>query len=216
MSSELTLLLVRHGETAWNAERRWQGQRDTPLSDAGRAQAARLRDRLRREWSEGVPSLPGPPTHIFTSTLSRARETAEIVAQALPLPVPLIETPLLRERGFGDWEGLTREEVLERFGPDATRDTHETWESVAERMNDALTLVRSHTESGIVLVVGHGGSLRYFLTCALSAPPETAHNFRLDNVSLSIVALFGEVRKDAIGHIQLVNDTAHLQGAFRK
>ena len=72
-----TLYVVRHAMTAWNAERRWQGQTDIPLSDEGRAQASSLVDRLR---GLGLVS-------VHTSDLSRARETAEIVARALGLPV---------------------------------------------------------------------------------------------------------------------------------
>ena len=210
-SSELVLLLVRHGETHWNAERRWQGQRDIPLNDTGREQAAQLRDRLRAQWLTAEPFLPCPPSHLFASPLSRARETAEILADALPDPPPLTLIPELRERGFGDWEGLTMEEIHAKFGPDAANNTHESWESVAERMSVALAQIHAAVPSGVALVVGHGGSLRFFLTYALGASPELAPNFRLDNTGLSIVVFFNEVRKGAVGRIQLVNDTAHRQ-----
>ena len=214
MSSELTLLLVRHGETAWNAERRWQGMRDVPLSEMGRAQAARLRERLRIAWRDSDPALPAAPTHLFSSDLSRARETAHLLADALPSPLPLIQTPLLRERSYGAWEGLTMPEIHAKFGVDAVDDTREPWESVAARMDAALTLIRSHIPSGVALVVGHGGALRHFLTYAMGAPIETAQNFRLDNVSLSVVTLFEDVQKGAVGRIQLVNDTAHFQRGY--
>src|SRR5213078_2372373 len=90
-----TLLLVRHGETDWNAAGRLQGHTDRPLSDYGREQARRLADELS---SEGVDA-------IYTSDLARARETAEIVAERLHLPVVL--DPDLREKNWGTWEGLT-------------------------------------------------------------------------------------------------------------
>lgn len=210
-ASELILLLVRHGETHWNAERRWQGQRDIPLSDTGREQAARLRDRLRAQWLTAEPFLPGPPAHFFASPLSRARETAEILATALTEPPPLTLIPDLRERGFGDWEGMTMEEIHAKFGPDAANDSRESWGAVAERMNSALAQIRAVTPSGVALVVGHGGSLRFFFTYALGASPEIAPNFRLDNTGLSIVVFFNEPRKGAVGRIQSVNDTAHRQ-----
>src|SRR5512133_1933223 len=93
-----TLYVVRHAMTAWNAERRWQGQTDIPLNDEGRAQARALVDRLR---GRGLVS-------VHTSDLSRARETAVIVARALSLP--LVSDRDLRERGFGPFEGKTAAE----------------------------------------------------------------------------------------------------------
>ena len=97
-----TLLLVRHGETDWNAGRRWQGHTDVPLNARGRAQAAALAEELAAD----------PPSAIYTSDLSRARETAEIVGTQLGVPVIL--EPRLREIHVGSREGLTAEEVGDR------------------------------------------------------------------------------------------------------
>lgn len=209
--SELTLLLARHGETDWNAEQRWQGQRDIPLNAVGREQARRLRDRLRTGWLTANPFLPGPPTHFFSSPLSRARKTAEIVADALTNPPPLTLIPELRERSYGDWEGLTQEEARARFGEEAENDTREPWDSVAARMTVALQRIREELPSGVALVVGHGGALRFFLTHALGASHDAASNFRLDNAGLSIVVFFDAARQGAVGRVQQVNDTAHCQ-----
>src|SRR5262252_2076150 len=93
-----TLLLVRHGETDWNAEGRLQGHTDRPLSDFGRRQARALADELAGDSIVAV----------YASDLSRARETAEIVAAQLGLEVAL--DPRLREKDWGTWEGLTPEE----------------------------------------------------------------------------------------------------------
>ena len=90
-----TLLLVRHGETDWNADGRLQGHTDRPLTDFGRRQARDL-----------AAALAGEDlTAIYSSDLTRARETAEIVAERLGLPVVLDRD--LREKDWGNWEGLT-------------------------------------------------------------------------------------------------------------
>src|SRR5437762_5332003 len=102
-----TLLLVRHGETDWNRDGRWQGGSDTSLNDVGREQARALADQL-----------DGDIAAVYSSDLARARETAEIVAAKLDLAVQI--DPRLRERGFGSWEGLTMTEIEERLA-DAQR-----------------------------------------------------------------------------------------------
>src|SRR5439155_24499614 len=93
------LLLVRHGETDWNREGRWQGQADTPLNDVGRAQARELADALAGERLEAI----------YASDLRRAYETAEIVGARLGLPVT--SEPALRETDVGSWSGLAHDEL---------------------------------------------------------------------------------------------------------
>src|SRR3954452_24611267 len=93
-----TLLLVRHGETDWNAEGRLQGHTDRPLNEYGRRQAKELAARL----------AGGHVDAIYASDLSRARETAEIVGERLGLTVVI--DPDLRETNWGTWEGLTGDE----------------------------------------------------------------------------------------------------------
>jgi broad specificity phosphatase PhoE len=115
-----TLLLVRHGETDWNAVGRLQGHTDRPLSDYGREQARRLADELAEEEFEAI----------YASDLARARETAEIVGVQLQLPVVL--DPDLREKDWGNWEGLTS---TERLGVELVG---ESTESHQERMLAAL------------------------------------------------------------------------------
>jgi probable phosphoglycerate mutase len=100
----LLVYLARHGETAWNAAGRIQGHTDEPLNEAGRDQARELGRELA---SRGIAA-------VASSDLARARETAEIVARTLGLEPPVIE-PALRERGLGVFEGLTREELAERW-----------------------------------------------------------------------------------------------------
>lgn len=210
----LTLLLVRHGETDWNAQNRWQGGRDIPLNDTGRQQAARLRDRLRVAWKDNL--LPGPPDAIYASDLSRAVETARTISDALPHPQEIIQTPLLRERYFGSWEGLTPDEVRARFGDIPSPTDGESHESTQERITEALRLLWHDTittpgrKHSLALVVGHGGSLRFFLALALGVGIEPARRFRLYNTGLTSVLFHGPTPETAEGHINFVNDTTHL------
>jgi broad specificity phosphatase PhoE len=150
-----TLLLVRHGETDWNRDGRWQGHSDTALNDAGREQA-RL---LARELSD--------VDVVYSSDLARARETAEILAEELGLEVRL--DPRLRERGFGAWEGRTTAEIEAAFQDDHARwlagDTPgapdaERFDEFAGRVQQFVAEVLEGHPDETVLIVAHGGSLR--------------------------------------------------------
>lgn len=145
-----TLLLVRHGETDWNAEGRLQGQTDRPLSDYGRRQARRLAEELEDEDLAAI----------YSSDLARARETAEIVGERLGLQV--VVDPDLREKDWGTWEGLT---AVER---DRVEFVGESTEDHRDRMLRALRRISErHPADGRVLVVTHGGSMRRVQTTAL-------------------------------------------------
>jgi broad specificity phosphatase PhoE len=148
-----TILLVRHGETDWNRERRVQGHSDTPLNDNGRAQARALADELEGERIDAV----------YSSDLARAYETARIVADARGLDVTALHD--FRERHFGTWEGMTDEEVLERFPHAATGPwgDAETVDEMARRVFDALQRIADAHPDGRVLVVSHGGPVRSVL-----------------------------------------------------
>jgi phosphoserine phosphatase len=149
-----TILLVRHGETDWNRERRVQGHSDTPLNETGRTQARALLEEIVGEEIDAV----------YSSDLLRAHETARIVAEARGLEVTAIRD--LRERHFGSWEGLTGDEILVRF-PDAADGPWgdgETKQEMRRRVLDALQRIAEAHPDGRVLVVSHGGPLRAVLT----------------------------------------------------
>jgi broad specificity phosphatase PhoE len=143
------LLLVRHGETDWNAEGRLQGHTDTALNDLGRRQARALAEALTGETLEAV----------YASDLARARETAEIVGVQLGLPVTLHAD--LREKDWGTWEGLT---TTER---DRVELVGETTGAHRERTLRALHEIAVRHPAGRVLVVTHGGSVRRVQAAAL-------------------------------------------------
>jgi broad specificity phosphatase PhoE len=145
------LLIVRHGQSTWNADGRWQGQADPPLSALGAAQAQAAADVL--------PDVD----LVVASDLARARQTAEIIATARQLGAVRLDERL-RERNSGDWTGFTREEI-ELAWPgwlDAGRlpENFEQWERVAERVTEAVGVIRDAVPGGTILVVAHGGVVR--------------------------------------------------------
>ena len=144
-----TLLLVRHGQTDWNRDGRFQGHADTPLNETGRGQARALAEALATERVDAV----------YSSDLQRARHTAAAVADAAGLDV--VTLPELREKHFGTWEGLTHAEIAERF-PEAPRGSWgdgETSEEMASRVLGALRQIAARHDGETVLVVSHGGPL---------------------------------------------------------
>jgi 2,3-bisphosphoglycerate-dependent phosphoglycerate mutase len=150
------LLLVRHGETDWNRDQRFQGHADPPLNERGREQARTIAEELARERLDAV----------YASDLARARETAEIVAARLGVPVTV--EPALREIDVGEWQGLTWAEIDER-DPQARRrwdeqghgwERGESYEQLTERVVAALRRIAADHPGERVLVVGHGGTTR--------------------------------------------------------
>jgi broad specificity phosphatase PhoE len=139
-----TLLLARHGETDWNRELRIQGSSDIELNDLGRRQAHSLAQELEHVELDAI----------YASDLSRARATAAAVAASHGLEVRLDSR--LRERSFGSWEGLTREDIEER--PERHHDG-ETDEEVRERVLAAVQSIAAAHPGEQVLVVSHGGAL---------------------------------------------------------
>ncbi len=163
------MLLTRHGQTAWNAAGRLQGHTDIELDDVGRAQARALAESFR----------PGEIACVWTSDLSRANETGAIVAAALGLGEPRVD-PELRERRFGVFEGLTRDECQARhpeawrawLAQTATPPGGEPRDSVVARMTRVLTRVATD-DAGPALVISHGGVMRLWLMDVLGGtiPP---------------------------------------------
>ena len=145
-----SLLLVRHGQSEWNAEGRWQGQADPPLSALGEAQAIAAAERL-----DGIAA-------VWASDLVRAARTAELIAAELEVDVVLDER--WRERHAGEWQGHTRDEI-EGAWPGYLADGRRPpgWESDAEVVERAVDACRAiaatHPAAGVV-VVTHGGVVR--------------------------------------------------------
>ena len=186
----MRLLLVRHGETALNAERRFQGQVDPPLNERGRRQAAAAADLLADCTLDGI----------YSSDLLRARETAEIIGRHQRHAI--ITSPLLRELSFGTWEGLTYREIVqldrdhvERWTRDRANVAPPGGETVGQlhaRLAQFLVEVRSRHASQTLLLVAHGGVIQLLVATALGLPPAAYWQFRIDPGSLSEISLQDE------------------------
>lgn len=189
----MTILLVRHGETAGNAERVVQ-RPEVPLNERGIQQAAQLAARL---FDLGF-------AHVLSSDLVRARMTAAPLAARGAL---IEETPLLQERNFGDLRGVPYAELTEDpFAPGYVPPNGESVEAFHRRVARAFALIveRRRTLSGPLVVVTHGLLCRALLAnhAAACALPE-----HFDNTSLT------QLDSDPPFTVRLVNCTRHLGGA---
>jgi probable phosphoglycerate mutase len=198
------LLFARHGETTENKTRRFQGNKcpGPGLNRTGRAQAARLADRLR---NAGL-------TAIVSSDLERAVETTRIVAAETRL-APSFD-PDLREVDVGDWTGKSYDEVAEQnpeewaawsAGIDVRRGGGETYAELALRVERAV----SRIERGRVLVVSHGGAIKSFVAKMLGVSNEGLRALAgIANAGLTVI------ERDTQGRHRMhaFNDTAHLEG----
>jgi probable phosphoglycerate mutase len=159
MSSRPPLIFVRHGETDWNRELRFQGQQDIPLNDIGRRQAERNGVALR-----GI--LAAADWRLIASPLGRAEETMRILLAAAGRAGARFETdPVLREASYGDWEGLTLIEIAGRFPGAALRRDRDKWGFVTPN-GESYAMVSARIAGWLstfdrpTLVVSHGGVLR--------------------------------------------------------
>ncbi|MHC2998065.1 histidine phosphatase family protein [Microbacterium sp. HJ5] len=158
------LTLIRHGETDWNLARRIQGATDIPLNETGRRQARAAGIALREARDAGTPVT------VVASDLSRARETAEIIADELGVAAPRLY-PGLRERSYGEAEGIDSAEFLSRWGDWHTAEVPgaEPWPALRARGLSALAeVVRDHRKitapaDASLIVVTHGALIREIL-----------------------------------------------------
>jgi len=209
----MKLVLVRHGESTWNAEGRYQGRMDPPLSTRGRAQAQTLAERVAREQSAAPPE--NRVTLIVSSPLSRARDTAQACADAIELRLGTDER--LTEISHGDWEGKLRGEVAIRWpdmlaqwrsNPHLVQFPHgEMLEEVELRLRSFLHGLRD--ETGTVLAVTHDVIVRIAVLLASGKELSSFNEVHIDNAALHEFALeSGKLR------LLRLNDTAHL-GSLR-
>lgn len=198
------ILLVRHGETDWNATGRIQGHSDTPLNAAGYEQARRVARRLARE----------PVQALYSSDLARAFQTATAIGQTLGLPV--VTSPRLRERQYGVWEGLTAAEIQARFPEQfaewrarSTDFAPPQGESRSQLLTRALAelqaIARRHAKE-VVVVVTHGGFCYVLINYILGSVDGERREFTFGNASIHTLEVIAE-RWSVIS----VNETAHLQ-----
>lgn len=202
------IFFVRHGETKWNETFRLQGQTDIPLSATGVEQAWAISKRLESLQFAGI----------FSSHLTRAKETAAIIAKPHGLTVK--ELPDLQELNFGDWEGLTVEELKKNHtelaktwweNPLGTRiPGGETLAELAERATrSTMNIIEKYPQEQVV-VVAHGGTIRSVVGSMLGLDLNQYWRLRQDNASLTVVEFHGWDN----GILMLYNDCSHLNQAF--
>lgn len=198
------IILVRHGQTTWNVEMKYQGQTDIHLTEKGIMQAQMVADRLANE----------PVSAIYSSDLSRAFFTAGAIAAKHNLQV--IAVPELREINFGEWEGLTYTNInsgwpktmskLFTSPEDVKIPGGESFPELKERASKALDrIVANHADETIV-VVSHGGTIRTLLCAALNINLNYVWNIKQDNTAVSILEYY-----DNRIMVSLINDTCHLK-----
>jgi alpha-ribazole phosphatase len=179
------LALVRHGQTDWNLEGRYQGQTDQPLNAAGLEQARQLADHLDGHHFDAI----------YASGLRRARATAEVIAERLGLALHI--DPRLKEVNLGEWEGLTVPEIKARYIEiwDARQADPEhvpppggeTVAEVGQRMCQAADDIARGWPDGQVLIVAHGMALATLLAKARHLPFAEALRLIPDNAQLTEV-----------------------------
>ncbi|MCW2634345.1 MAG: Phosphoglycerate mutase [Blastococcus sp.] len=183
------LVLWRHGRTEWNAAGRFQGQLDPPLDAEGRTQAVRVAPHL-------AAGLPADGTVVVSSDLSRAADTAAALTAFLGVPLRL--DPRLREHGMGCWEGLTRDEVAERY-PEQFADwiagrpvRDRGGEDAAHVASRAVAALADLPPTPVAVVVTHGGTAGRLLERLLNLGPEHRRVFAaLDNCAWTELAYQG-------------------------
>lgn len=214
-----TILLIRHGETAWNAERRLQGHLDIPLNAEGERQAAALGAALANEHIDTV----------ISSDLARARQTAEAIVRARAARVgngavvgEVQTDPQLRERCYGGFEGLLYSEIAARFplqfaawqarNVDAVlppgKNQGETFRGFFDRVTTAILAHAARHPGQTLALVAHGGVLECAYRSALSLSLETPRDFKVHNASINRFVV-------AQGRLKLVSwgEIDHLQQA---
>lgn len=197
------LLLIRHGETAWNAEGRIQGHLDSPLNDEGLAQALLLGERLGDE----------PFEHFYCSDLGRTLQTAQPIAdRSGKRPIP---EPRLRERNLGAFQGLTSADCQQRFpqdyarfhrrDPDFVVPGGESIRQIVARVSAWLDDVASRHAGARVLAVTHGGVLDAAYRVASNMALDRPRDFPIYNASINCLHHDGRA-----WHVQSWGDISHL------
>jgi broad specificity phosphatase PhoE len=213
----MKLVFVRHGESEGNAEGRLQGHAEFELSEEGRSQSQKLRDRFQKEDFQ--------PTHIYSSPQQRAAETARIVASSWS--VPIVHWDDLKEYDVGIFSGLTWDEIGKKY-PEVRQEFQKSrdWDIVegaeplrsrcdrARRAMEAVT--QRHANEDSVLIFTHGGILEYMVaalmgterTWAISVPNTAVFEFTLN---LERWSLDGDgLHNPFLWRIMCFNDASHL------
>jgi broad specificity phosphatase PhoE len=198
-----SLFVVRHPQTTWNLEQRYQGRLEAPLSPQGRAEAERV-----------VETFAGEPLEsVYSSPLQRARDLAGAIAASADVPLQIDER--FTELALGPWQGLYRWEIERRFAelyrewytrPDrVTFPGGESLADVRQRSQRGLAEILARHPEGTVVLVSHTAVIQSLACAALSIPPRFIHRVRVSNCSISILC-----GVEPPGSVLSLNVTSHL------
>jgi len=202
----LNLYIIRHGETAYNKLGRIQGQScDSNLTELGIKQAELVGEKIKDIHFD----------FIYTSDLKRAETTAEIIVNSANLQTKITPSKLLRERNFGDIEGLNAEEIEKKYPLSMSefRVSTTTPPPNGESLQDMLSrlkkfysvIKKQHIDDNNILIITHGGAIRMLILAILNLGLEYHKNFSFNNASLTIFHITEKLTK-----LVVANDTCHL------
>jgi len=204
------VIFIRHGQTEWNVTGRYQGQSDVQLSEEGRQQAVKLAENFPVERVDAI----------YASDLQRAMVTAETIAKQFGLSVQA--EPAFRELSFGDWEGLTYQQIVDKWEdamanflqhPDILEiPGGESFPAVQKRAVKRLNELIEKHDGQTIVVVAHGAVLRTLLAAALHMPLQYLWSIRQFNTAVNIV----RYDADANPTVELLNSTAHLGSSVQR
>jgi len=199
-----TVILVRHGQTAWNVNERFRGQEDVPLDEVGVRQAQLTAERIARQWA---------PAAVYCSPLSRARVTAETIGKRCGVVAQVDR--MLSDIDYGSWQGLTPEEARRRYPRQMRRwQSGSRWacppggeplRAVQRRCLDAVLNIAWRHPEDVVVAVAHTVVNRLVLLGALGVGLRHFWHIGQDPCAVNVV----EIEKRSFT-LQSVNDTCHL------
>ncbi|MBR0150195.1 MAG: histidine phosphatase family protein [Synergistaceae bacterium] len=198
------IILVRHGQTQWNNDYKFQGMTDTSLDDEGIKQAEKLAIRL-STW---------PPEVIYTSPLKRAYTTAEAISRQFDIQPTVM--PELEEVNFGSWEGASihnierdTPEIFSRWRADPffnPPEGGESWPEISSRLTRAVNTMLASNHERIVAVT-HGGVIRALFAVILGVDPHKAWNVEVSNCAITGIEFRG-----GMARLHFANDDMHIRG----
>ncbi len=199
----IKLYLIRHGETEWNAVKRFQGWTDIELSERGLAQAEFLGERFKKIHID----------ELYSSPLKRAVKTAEPISKATGVDIKTIEH--FKEINFGEWEGKTRDELYELYGhkfeeflsrpEEHTFPGDGSFKAVTERIKIGLDKIIHGRDNLNIAIVSHGGIIRLTIKYLLDIQQDLYNSTWIDNTSISLL----HIRKNG-NLLRVLNDVSHI------
>ncbi len=199
------IYFIRHGETVWNTERRYQGWTDIELSPVGLKQSELLGERFKNIKID----------KIYVSPLKRARQTAEPMAKVLGIEPIISES--FKEINFGEWEGGTVDELKEKYGDDFIKFFENpafypfpgdgSFKNVEKRMAQGLEKILVEDKGKSIAIVSHGGLLKILFLYIMGLPGDFYRKVWIDNTAISLIEIFDNGKP----RLRTFNDIAHLE-----